>query len=83
MKDKIELCRLDELDLKKPAHKLVNGLDLVLIRDERGVSVLYGRCLHRGALMADGFIEGNNIICGVHGWDYRYTGGLQAGGKSY
>ncbi len=36
------------------------------------VSVLYGRCLHRGALMADGHIEGHNLICGVHGWDYCY-----------
>ena len=26
--------------------------------------------------MADGYIEGNNIICGVHGWDYRYDTGV-------
>ena len=28
------------------------------------------------ALMADGAIEGDNIICGVHGWDYRYDTGI-------
>ena len=76
MKDKIELCPLEKLEIKKPANKLVKGLDLVLIRDENGISLLYGRCLHRGALMADGYIEGNNIICGVHGWDYRYDTGV-------
>ena len=26
------------------------------------VSVLYGRCLHRGALMADGHVDGHNLI---------------------
>jgi nitrite reductase/ring-hydroxylating ferredoxin subunit len=26
--------------------------------------------------MGDGFIKGDNIICGVHGWDYRYDTGV-------
>ena len=26
--------------------------------------------------MADGYIEGDNLICGVHGWDYRYDTGV-------
>ena len=28
--------------------------------------------------MADGAIEGENIICGVHGWDYRIDSGVSA-----
>jgi len=59
------------LENKKPAHALVNGLDLVIVKFGDEVSVLYGRCLHRGALMADGHVDGHNLICGVHGWDYR------------
>lgn len=23
--------------------------------------------------MADGFVQGDNLICGLHGWDYRYA----------
>jgi len=26
--------------------------------------------------MADGYIDGNNLVCGVHGWDYRYDTGV-------
>ncbi len=26
--------------------------------------------------MADGHIDGHNLICGVHGWDYRYDTGV-------
>jgi glutamate synthase domain-containing protein 2 len=40
------------------------------------VSVLYGRCQHRGALLADGTIRGEDLICGVHDWDYRYRTGV-------
>ena len=63
-----------------PTHALVAGVDLVMVRwpEEEQVSVLYGRCLHRGALLADGRIDGENIVCGVHEWDYRYTTGISA-----
>ncbi len=72
----LNLCSFSELKEKQPTGKQVNGLDLVVIRYGDEVSVLYGRCLHRGALMADGRVEGHNLICGVHGWDYRYDTGV-------
>ncbi|MDH3651201.1 MAG: glutamate synthase-related protein [Saprospiraceae bacterium] len=61
---------------KTPQGFQVDGLDLVAVRFDEQVSVLYGRCLHRGALMSDGHVEGMNLICGVHGWDYRYDTGI-------
>jgi glutamate synthase domain-containing protein 2/nitrite reductase/ring-hydroxylating ferredoxin subunit len=73
---KYELCKFSELEDRQPRHALVNNLDLVIIPYDNNVSVLYGRCLHRGALMADGHVEGGNLICGVHGWDYRYDTGV-------
>ena len=54
------------LEDRSPAYALVEGVDLVVIRFDDQVSVLYGRCHHRGALLADGFVEGENLICGVH-----------------
>jgi len=61
---------------RQPIHALVNQTDLVIIRYNEQISVLYGRCHHRGALLADGFIEGDNLICGVHFWDYRFDSGV-------
>lgn len=55
---------------------MVKELDLVIVRFDDNVSVLYGRCLHRGALLSDGHIQGDNLICGLHGWDYRYDTGV-------
>ena len=59
-----------------PTYALVGEVDLVVVRRDDVVSVLYGRCLHRGALLADGEISGENLICGVHGWDYRLETGV-------
>ena len=76
MDQPILVAQISNLELKKPTHVIVNSLDLVIVKDNSDISVLYGRCLHRGALMADGHIEGENLVCGVHGWDYRYDTGV-------
>ena len=73
---KIEVAKISNLQLKKPVYALVENTDLVIIKHEKGISILYGRCHHRGALLADGHIDGPNLICGVHGWDYRYDTGI-------
>ena len=76
MSKKIEIAKVSQLQDKQPAYALVKNTDLVIIKHEKGISVLYGRCHHRGALLADGYIDGHNLICGVHHWDYRYDTGV-------
>ena len=61
-----------------PIGVLVEAVDLILVRDGDGIYCLYGRCLHRGALLSDGHISGEDVICGVHGWDFRYKTGVSA-----
>ena len=72
----IRLVKESELKNRTPIYARAGDIDLVLIRYEEEVSILYGRCLHRGALMADGHVSGDNIICGLHGWDYRIDTGV-------
>ncbi len=73
---KISVAKLKDLEDRKPAYALVGEVDLVVVKFDDKVSVLYGRCLHRGALMSDGYVEGNNLFCGVHFWDYRLDSGV-------
>ena len=77
---KISIFEWRELEPLVPAYALVAGVDLVIIpwNDEEQVSVLYGRCLHRGALMSDGHIDGENLLCGLHNWDYSYKTGVSS-----
>ena len=73
---KVKIADWQSLEDRKPAGALVSNTDLVIIRYDDEVSVLYGRCLHRGALLADGFVKGDNLMCGVHHWDYRFDTGV-------
>lgn len=73
---KTKIASLSELADRTPTYALVAEVDLVVVRWDDEVSVFYGRCLHRGALMSDGFVRGRNLICGVHDWDYRLDSGV-------
>ncbi len=75
---KIKVANLSELENDKPVYALAENVDLVIVKHNGDVSVLYGRCLHRGALLADGFVRGDDIICGLHFWDYRIETGVSA-----
>ena len=75
---RIRILDWSDLDDRSPAHALVATVDLVVVRWDEQVSVLYGRCLHRGALMADGQIRGDDLVCGVHGWDYQFRSGVSS-----
>jgi glutamate synthase domain-containing protein 2/nitrite reductase/ring-hydroxylating ferredoxin subunit len=68
-----EWCKLAD---RVPAYALVANVDLVVIRYGDQASVLFGRCHHRGALLSDGRVEGDNLICGLHDWDYRIDTGI-------
>jgi len=74
--NKVSVAKYNELKDRKPVYALVGEVDLVVVRFDDDVSVFYGRCLHRGALMSDGFVSGDNLVCGVHYWDYRLDSGV-------
>lgn len=76
--NKIKIAKYDDLDDRTPAGAIVANVDLVIVRYDDNVSVLYGRCLHRGALLEDGFADGETLFCGVHKWDFRVDTGISA-----
>ena len=75
---KTAIYKLSALADRKPEYALVGEVDLVVVRFDDEISVFYGRCLHRGALMSDGHVRGKDLICGVHNWDYRLDTGVSA-----
>jgi glutamate synthase domain-containing protein 2/nitrite reductase/ring-hydroxylating ferredoxin subunit len=79
---KTPIARLDDLEDGKPAYALVANVDLVVIRDGDEAHVLYGRCPHRGALMADASVSDGVLRCGVHGMSFRAATGVGVRGGS-
>jgi len=76
LNDPVKVADFKELPNRSPEYAQVEKIDLVIIRYEENVSVLFGRCLHRGALLSDGSVVGDNLICGLHNWDYRIDTGV-------
>lgn len=74
----VKIATWSEIPDRKPIGALIDGVDMVIVRFDDNHSVMYGRCLHRGALMADGHISGDNLICGLHGWDYVFHTGVSS-----
>jgi nitrite reductase/ring-hydroxylating ferredoxin subunit len=61
---------------RQPTMARVAAVDLVVVRIGDRVSVLYGRCPHRGAPMGDAALVGANLVCAAHGWDFRWDTGV-------
>lgn len=72
----VQVAALADLPDNGPFAVNVAGVDLVLIRRGEDVKALHGRCAHRGALLADGHIEGDTVVCDVHGWRYNVDTGI-------
>jgi nitrite reductase/ring-hydroxylating ferredoxin subunit len=54
---KVKIADWGNLKDCEPSYTLVVNVDLFIIRCDEEVSIFYGRCLHRGALLADGLIR--------------------------
>lgn len=51
------------------------GMDVVLYRKEDGsIVALEDRCVHRGLPLSMGRLEGDNLVCGYHGFCYSPQG---------
>ena len=67
----VRLATFSALPDRVPSRAQVGEIELVIVRLGEEVSVLYGRCTHRNALLAEGRIEGEMLVCEAHGWDYH------------
>ncbi|MDA0365893.1 MAG: glutamate synthase-related protein [Chloroflexi bacterium] len=62
----------------RPVTVRVNNHDLALAACSGGgpPHVLDNRCPHRGGQLGDGRLDGENIICGLHGYDFDLHTGV-------
>lgn len=67
--------RCDEIQTGKARTVRVMGEDLTLYRGESGaVFLLGGYCPHRLTLLANGWVQGDEIRCMYHGWRFNGAG---------
>ena len=56
------------------------GIDLVVLRTRAGWRVFQGRCPHQGALLGEGELDGQTLVCRNHRWRFSDESGERHGG---
>jgi cytochrome P450/nitrite reductase/ring-hydroxylating ferredoxin subunit len=57
-----------------------NGVDVALVRTDAGWRAFQGRCPHQGALLGEGEIDGDKLVCRNHRWRFSMESGQREGG---
>ena len=73
-------ARVGRLDGPGPHALSVAGHDLVVVRTREGLRAFQGHCPHRGALLGEGELEGDTLICRNHRWRFGTSDGRREGG---
>lgn len=69
------ICPERELRRQGVLRRTVVGREVVAFRAESGrVSVLEDRCCHRNVHLSLGYVQGECLKCGYHGWEYGSDG---------
>lgn len=76
------ICKRSELPNGRGKRFIVNDKEVAVFKIENEVYALCNICPHQHtALIYDGFIEDNFIVCPVHGWKFNLKTGNQPGGE--
>lgn len=72
--------RVGRLEGDGPHVVSAHGHDLVIVRTTAGLRAFQGHCPHRGALLGEGELEGDALICRNHRWRFATGDGRRLDG---
>jgi nitrite reductase/ring-hydroxylating ferredoxin subunit len=70
----------DEFSGAGPFSVSAGSVDLVLLRAAGRLRAFEGLCPHQGALLGEGEIDGDHLVCRNHQWRFNIETGARAGG---
>ena len=76
----IRVANLDQLHGDGPHALSGNGFDVVVVRTPAGLRAFEGRCPHQGALLGEGELDGDKLVCRNHRWCFSVDTGQREGG---
>ena len=77
----VQLGTEAELRGPGPFGTTAAGAELVLVRAADGLRAFEGRCPHQGALLAEGEMAGDELVCRNHRWRFDAGTGLRRDGE--
>jgi len=76
----IRVANLDQVRGDGPHALSANGFDIVVVRTRAGLRAFEGRCPHQGALLGEGELDGDKLVCRNHQWRFSVESGKREGG---
>lgn len=78
-----KVCKLSDLKLNEGKRFIINETEIAIFKIEETIYALSNICPHQhSALIYDGFIEDDAVVCPAHGWKFDLkTGKMPNGGK--
>jgi cytochrome P450/nitrite reductase/ring-hydroxylating ferredoxin subunit len=76
----IRVANLDQLHGDGPHALSADGFDIVVVRTQAGLRAFEGRCPHQGALLGEGELDGDTLVCRNHRWRFSVDSGQRDGG---
>ncbi len=67
---RVKVLPLAELPRGKGVRVSVDGRDVALFRRGDEVLAIGNDCPHQGGSLCDGWVEGDIVICPLHGWEF-------------
>ena len=78
IQDYTRLCRFDELKEGTGKRFIVEEIEVAVFKIKNEVFALSNICPHQHtALIYDGFIEDEFVVCPMHGWKFNLKTGRQ------
>lgn len=76
----VRVAGVDDLQGGGPRAASANGCDVVIVRTAAGLRAFEGRCPHQGALLGEGELEADMLVCRNHRWRFSADTGERDGG---
>jgi nitrite reductase (NADH) small subunit len=72
---RLKVLDLAALPLGRVELVTVNGEDVALYRRGDEIFAIGNQCPHQGGNLCDGDVEGDIVICPLHGWEFDLRSG--------
>ena|SRR3989338_3723260 len=74
----VKICGIKEVLNGKGKSFIVNSQDIAVFNLEGKYYAVQNKCPHAGVGLSGGFVDGNNITCPGHGWQFDIKTGEHA-----
>jgi nitrite reductase/ring-hydroxylating ferredoxin subunit len=64
------VARVEDLDGQGPFALSGEGVEVVAVRTPMGLKAYQGLCPHQGALLGEGELDGDTLVCRNHRWRF-------------